>query len=168
MSELTNCRPGRYVAQWESPLGRIILASDGQAIVGLWFESQKHFGSTLSESAAEDGFRPEFEEARRWLIEYFSGQQPSKAPEISLVGTEFQKRVWRELLAIEWGETATYGALAARLDSSPRAVGGAVGRNPVSLMVPCHRVTGAASLTGYAAGVDVKRALLEHESRHVK
>ena len=162
--DLSLLRPGLFSGRWLSPLGKIVLASDGQSIVGLWFEGQKYFGSTLSDVAVEDEMRPEFEATRRWLSEYFSGRRSAGIPAIRLVGTEFQQRVWRELLALEWGTTTTYGRLAASLGSSPRAVGGAVGRNPISLIIPCHRVLGSASLTGYAAGIDIKRTLLDIES----
>lgn len=166
MNRIDVKRPGRYFGRWKSPLGSIVLASDGRALVGLWFEGQKFFGSTLSANAMECNNRLEFDETRRWLADYFSGTRPSVMPEIRLAGTEFQNRVWDALLTVGWGETVTYGQLATRLGSSPRAVGSAVGRNPISLIVPCHRVTGVASLTGYAAGLDIKSALLDIESRH--
>lgn len=164
-----NCKtvkhPGHYICRCMSPLGNIVMASDGSSLVGVWFEGQKYFGSTLSADAVVDNDRPEFKAARRWLDGFFTGSQPAEMPEITLTGTEFQKLVWRELLTIEWGRTVTYGELARRLGSSPRAVGTAVGRNPLSLLVPCHRVIGATSLTGYAGGLDKKRALLAIESR---
>ena len=152
-----------FIDRYASPLGGITLASDGEALIGLWFDGQAHFGPGLSERAAE-GALPVFDEARRWLELYFSGREPGFTPPVAPRGTAFQKRVWAALAEIPYGQTTTYGALAGRLGSSARAVGGAVGRNPVSLIVPCHRVLGAGgSLTGYAGGLDRKRALLALE-----
>lgn len=157
-------RCGRFVGRWQGPLAGGLLASDGESLVGLWFDGQRHFGSTLAPDFVEDEGRPEFETARRWLAEYFAGREPEWTPAIKLAGTDFQQRVWSALLAINPGRTITYGQLASQLGSSPRAIGSAVGRNPISLIVPCHRVIGSASsLTGYAAGLPLKRALLTLE-----
>lgn len=165
-----------YTAHYNSPLGGITLASDGQALTGLWLDGQKHFGSTLGMQAALPATGrtqeysptkiPVFDKTRHWLDIYFAGQIPDFTPPLQLLGTAFQQRVWKSLLAIPYGQTVTYGELARRLECrSAQAVGGAVGRNPVSIIVPCHRVVGSdGSLTGYAAGLDRKRALLQLES----
>ncbi len=158
-----------YVNHSNSPLGEIILASDGEALTGLWFAGQKYEGSTL---AAEHGEKdlPVFDETRRWLDAYFTGKDPGFTPPLRLRGTDFRKAVWEILLTIPYGKTAAYCEIAAALAQktggsvSARAVGGAVGHNPVSLIVPCHRVVGAdGSLTGYAGGIDRKRTLLTME-----
>ena len=142
-----------YVQHFASPLDGITLASDGQA----------HFGATLTGAAQTRGL-PVFAAAARWLALYFSGAQPDFTPPLRLRGTPFQRAVWEALRAIPYGQTLSYGALAARLGSSARAVGGAVGRNPIALIVPCHRVVGAdGSLTGYAGGLERKRWLLALE-----
>ena len=149
-----------------SPLGGITLASDGEALVGLWFDGQKHFGAGLNGEPAEKSL-PVFDQADRWLDQYFSGQAPDFTPPLHPRGTAFQEAVWAYLLTVPYGSTVTYGAIAAALGLPPgaaRAVGGAVGRNPISLIIPCHRVVGAnGSLTGYAGGVERKKRLLELE-----
>ncbi len=152
-----------YIQRYASPLGGITLASDGEALTGLWFDGQKHFARGLEENREVKDL-PVFREAGRWLDAYFAGKVPDFTPPLALRGTPFQEKVWAALLAIPHGQTATYGELAERLASSARAVGGALGRNPVSLIVPCHRVLGAGGrLTGYAGGIDRKRALLALE-----
>lgn len=152
-----------YIHPYASPLGGITLASDGEALTGLWFDGQKRFARGLEEKREAKDL-PVFREAARWLDAYFAGLAPDFTPPLALHGTPFQERVWAALMEIPRGQTATYGELAARLSSSARAVGGAVGKNPVSLIVPCHRVLGAGGrLTGYAAGLDKKRALLALE-----
>ena len=153
-----------YTGHYDSPLGGITLGSDGEALTGLWFDGQSHFASTLEEEHVEKPL-PVFDEAARWLDLYFGGGRPDFTPKLSLRGTEFQRAVWDILLTLPYGETVTYGDIAERLgDTSARAVGGAVARNPISLIVPCHRVMGAGGrLTGYAGGVDRKRKLLELE-----
>ena len=155
-----------YITHFSSPLGGITLASDGEALTGLWFDGQAHFGAGLGEAAASDA-PPVFAQTRRWLEIYFSGGIPDFTPPLKPEGTPFRQRVWRALLAIPYGQTTTYGTIAARLELPPqaaRAVGGAVARNPISLIIPCHRVLGAnGRLTGYAGGLDKKRALLRLE-----
>lgn len=154
-------------ARYSSPLGTVVLATaDGQALSGAWFEGQKHFaaGHPLAE-----GESPLLERVKVWLGDYFEGGElplPPLAPE----GTPFQRAVWDLLPDIPRGKTATYGELAGTLSRrwgrtvSPRAVGSAVGRNPISILIPCHRVVGASgSLTGYAGGLDRKEWLLRHE-----
>ena len=158
-----------FIQYYGSPLGRILLASDGETLTGLWFEGQKHFGSTLSGDETERAL-PVFDEAVRWLDAYFSGGDPGRLPPLAPRGTDFQRAVWALLTEIPYGRTVTYGELAAALEertgrpASPRAVGGAVGRNPISILIPCHRVVGAdGSLTGYAGGLKRKKALLSLE-----
>lgn len=151
-----------------SPLGRIYLAADALGVTGLWFEGQKYFPPGLAETGAA---LPALEEARRWLEIYFSGREPDFLPPLHPTGTAFQLEVWRLLREIPYGQTVTYGALARRLAArrglahmSAQAVGGAVGRNRISLLIPCHRVVGAGgTLTGYAGGLARKAALLRLE-----
>lgn len=163
----------QYTAVVDSPLGEMLLAGDESGLTGLWFAGQKYFGAGLQPGAAraEAAEIPALAAARRWLDVYFSGREPDFLPPLHLVGTPFRVCVWRQLLKIPYGETITYGALAARVARaqglprmSAQAVGGAVGHNPISVIVPCHRVVGAdGSLTGYAGGVDRKAKLLEME-----
>ena len=157
-----------YTHTYASPLGGVMLASDGEDLVGLWFEGQKHFGAGLDGEAAEKPLAV-FDQAEKWLDMYFSGREPDFTLPLRLRGTAFQQAVWRRLLEIPYGHTVSYGEIAASLGLPPgsaRAVGGAVGRNPISLIVPCHRVVGAdGSLTGYAGGIDRKKRLLEIEKR---
>ena len=159
-----------HTCDHESPLGKMLLAADDAGLTGAWFYGQRYFARGL-EGAEKNERRgvpfdsPVLLAARRWLDAYFAGERPDAA-DVPLAprGTAFQLRVWDALLAIPYGETRTYGELAAELGSSPRAVGAAVGRNPISVIVPCHRVLGAGgSLTGYAGGLDRKQALLELE-----
>ncbi len=158
------------MATWPSPLGSVVLRAEDGALTGLWFADQANCprpGSPIP--AAEDC--PAFDPARRWLERYFSGRAPGFVPPLRLEGTEFQRAVWALLAGIPYGATRTYGEIAAQLARerglgrmSAQAVGGAVGRNPISLIVPCHRVVGASGgLTGYAGGLERKRALLTLE-----
>ena len=150
-----------YFEHYDSPLGDITLASDGRALTGLWFDGQKHFRSTLGTPVSSPAELPIFSKTCRWLDFYFSGHKPNFTPPTLLQGTDFQQRVWTSLLTIPYGQTVTYGELARRIGCrSAQAVGGAVGRNPISIIVPCHRIVGSnGSLTGYAGGLDRKRAL---------
>ena len=150
-----------------SPIGELTLASDGTALTGLWLEGQKYFGGTTGqELATGQPDLPVFQAARAWLDRYFAGEKPSSLElPLAPAGTPFQRAVWEKLQAIPCGVVTTYGTLARELGgSSPRAVGSAVGRNPISIIIPCHRVVGAdGSLTGYAGGVERKQRLLIHE-----
>ncbi len=149
-----------------SPLGDILLQARDGRLVGLWFMGQAHFGRLSGPALPLPGSASDphaLEAAADWLGRYFRGEEPGPLPPISLCGTPFQQRVWTALLAIPRGEVRSYGQLAAALSSSPRAVGGAVARNPISILVPCHRVVGAGGLTGYAGGLDKKQALLSLE-----
>ena len=159
-----------YVHHYKSPLGGITLASDGTALVGLWFDKQRFFADTLSPDREEKPL-PVFEQAVRWLDLYFSGRDPGFTPPVTPRTTAFRQAVCKIMLAIPYGRTMTYGRIAeivARQKGVPRmsaqAVGGAVGHNPVSLIIPCHRVIGANSaLVGYGGGLDRKSALLSLE-----
>ena len=155
-----------YTRHYDSPLGGITLASDGEALTGLWFDGQSHFAETLDDEHVQKSL-PVFDEAGRWLDLYFSGVRPDFTPKLNLRGTDFRRAVWDVLLTIPYGGIMTYGQVAAALNRGPnaaRAVGGAVGHNPISLIVPCHRVMGSdGSMTGYAGGIDKKRRLLELE-----
>lgn len=159
----------RYTDNYVSPMGNIVLAGDGTALTGLWFEGQKWFGAGLTDGA-ERAELPVFGQTKKWLDIYFGGGEPAFTPAVALRGSEFQIAVWNVLSAISYGKTVTYGEIAKNLTAvtgrktSARAVGSAVGRNPVSIIVPCHRVLGAdGSLTGYAGGVERKRELLRLE-----
>jgi methylated-DNA-[protein]-cysteine S-methyltransferase len=159
-----------YVHRIESPVGTLTVASDGQNVCGLWIEGQKYFAKTLGQAVAEQSL-PVFEQVRKWLDVYFSGKDPGFMPPLAPGGSAFQKSVWDMLCAIPYGQTTSYGALAKQSEArnggkqtSARATGGAVGHNPISILIPCHRVLGAnGNLTGYAGGVDKKMRLLELE-----
>lgn len=150
----------------DTPLGGVTLAGEGEALIGLWFDGQAHFAEALGPECEEKPL-PVFDEAERWLRSYFSGEIPSFTPKLSLRGTAFRRAVWERLLRIPYGEALSYGALAAELDlprGAVRAVASAVAHNPVSLIVPCHRVLGAdGRLHGYAGGLERKAALLRLE-----
>lgn len=161
-----------YSTTYLSPVGTLTLGSDGEHLVGVWLEGQKYFdGAVEKELTARDGL-PVFSAARDWLDRYFAGEKPSPS-ELPLhpIGGEFRQQVWRLLCQIPYGEITTYGTLAKELAAqmgrnsmSGQAVGGAVGHNPISIIIPCHRVVGAnGSLTGYAGGIPTKIKLLEHE-----
>ena len=161
-----------YIWHYSSPLGGITLASDREALTGLWFDGQKYFASTLLSPCKEQTL-PIFQEAVHWLDLYFGGAIPDFSPGFHLHGTPFQCAVWKSLLEIPYGHTATYGELARRTavrlqrNESARAVGNAVSRNPLSILLPCHRVVGSdGSLTGYAGGIERKRWLLQLEKTH--
>ena len=163
--------PTFYTAYDDSPLGRITLASDGKALTGLWFDGQKHFAEGLSSCHTQRDDLPLFKDVRTWLSSFFCGIEPPFTPPLNPKGSDFQQCVWKQLLSIPFGETMTYGELAQRVarvrglsSMSAQAVGGAVARNPISLIIPCHRVVGTnGSLTGYAAGIDRKAWLLQME-----
>ena len=157
------------ISKYTSPVGMLTLASDENALTGLWIEGQKYFGSGLRLDAAREGENAVLTAAARWLDRYFAGECPAPgALPVAPAGSAFRRRVLDALVEIPSGEVVTYGELAARLGSSARAVGGAVGHNPISIIIPCHRVVGAdGSLTGYAAGVEAKRRLLRLEGVQV-
>lgn len=156
--------------EYNSPLGMITVASDGDYITGLWFNGQRYFGNVLPEKTEEKAL-PIFEDASRWLDIYFSGEEPDFLPPLRYDSTPFRKSVCDIMLKIPYGKTTTYGAIAEEIAKengiekmSAQAVGGAVGHNPISLMIPCHRVVGTSgSLTGYGGGIQRKVKLLQLE-----
>ena len=154
-------------ASYDSPLGRIILAAAGGKLVGLWFAGQRHQPDPSTWPMAVD--HPVMQQAMAQLIEYFAGRRTVFELPLDLgTGTGFQQAVWRSLVQIPYGATRSYGALSSAIGkpAAVRAVGGAVGRNPLSIIVPCHRVLGASgALTGYAGGLTRKSALLQLEGR---
>lgn len=158
------------ICKYRSPLGGMTLAADEEGLTGLWFDGQKYFPAAVAEQGAEK-MLPVFEQTREWLACYFRGEQPDFTPPLHLQGTAFRSAVWELLREIPYGRTLTYGAIAAEIarrqqvrNLSAQAVGGAVAHNPVSIIVPCHRVVGSnGSLTGYAGGIERKIALLALE-----
>ena len=153
-----------FLTHYASPLGPILLAADETGLTGLWFEGQKYFPSFLSVDYQEKE-TPVLTETARWLDVYFSGKDPDILPPLHPQGSPFRQTVWDILLTIPRGQTMTYGEIARRLGvHSAQAVGGAVGHNPISILIPCHRVVGSdGSLTGYAGGVERKARLLQLE-----
>ena len=174
-----------YTTTYESPLGKLFLAAENEALLGLWIQGQKYFPARLFPEGAGERNPAEKDcgilaQARIWLDQYFAGARPKpeqlklapgRASEILPAGSEFRRQVWKLLLEIPYGGVLTYGELARRLagrrgssSMSAQAVGGAVGHNPLSIIIPCHRVVGAdGSLTGYAGGLEKKRWLLQLE-----
>ena len=158
--------------KYDSPVGRLTLASDGLNLAGLWMEGQKYFGGTVPGELRPNEELEVFSRAKDWLDRYFNGKkpEPSELP-LAPVGGEFRQTVWELLCEIPYGELTTYGQIAReaakrlqRESMSAQAVGGAVGHNPISIIIPCHRVVGTGgSLTGYAGGLDKKIWLLKHE-----
>lgn len=154
-----------YISHWDSPLGPVLLAAEDRGLTGLWFLGQKHVPD-LPENLPETPELPVFVEARAWLERYFAGRDPGPTPPLCPAGTAFQRQIWQLLTAIPYGKTTTYGDLAEALGrpGAAQAVGGAVGRNPISILIPCHRVLARdGGLTGYAGGSERKQALLELE-----
>ena len=161
-----------YKTFYPSPIGNLTLGSDGDNLVGLWIEGQKYYEDTVDEEMIHRDDVPVFDETREWLDRYFNGEEPEiSALPMAPIGGEFRQAVWNILCDIPYGEVTTYGEIARKIaamkgkDSmSAQAVGGAVGHNPISIIIPCHRVVGTnGSLTGYAGGIDLKIWLLEHE-----
>ena len=159
-----------YTDTYKSPLGDILLAADEIGLIGLWFEGQKYFANTLpGEHISRE--TPVLAEAKQWLDIYFSGKEPDFTPALHPAGSTFRQAVWQILLQIPYGQTMTYGEIAKKITQmhdaphmSAQAVGGAVGHNEVSIIIPCHRVVGTnGSLTGYAGGMEKKVALLKLE-----
>ena len=160
----------QFRKQIPSPLGNITLASDGAAITGLWFEGQKYDRAGLSPEAPEQDL-PVFRETEAWLEVYFSGKKPGPLPPLAPRGTPFQTAVWQDLKELPWGYVTHYSVLAEHVgrDSAVRAAAGAVGRNPISILIPCHRVVDVRGyLTGYAGGLWRKEKLLELEGWRVQ
>ena len=159
-----------FLQHYDSPLGGILLAADEIGLTGLWFDGQKYFARDLPAERIEQDTSA-LSEARRWLDVYFTGREPDFTPPLHPIGSAFQQSVWDILLQIPYGQTMTYGEIARRLAAkqglsrmSTQAVGGAVGHNEISIIIPCHRVVGTnGSLTGYAGGIHKKVKLLELE-----
>lgn len=160
-----------YTHNYQSPLGEIVIASDDTAITGLWLVGQRHFDIEV-EGCITDKDLPIFDEVSRWLDIYFTGNNPGEIPAVRMNGTPFQLEVWQILQAVPYGKLITYREIAELIAKkrgitkmSARAVGNAVGRNPVSILVPCHRVVGSSGkMTGYAGGIERKVKLLKLEN----
>lgn len=159
-----------YATTYRAPMGELTLASDGENLLGLWMEGQKYFGGALGDLRPR-GDLSIFAQTNAWLDRYFAGERPTphELP-LAPVGTPFRQAVWTLLCEIPYGQVRSYGGLANQLAEqqgrpmSSQAVGGAVGHNPISIIIPCHRVVGSnGSLTGYAGGIEKKRQLLAHE-----
>ena len=172
---MTDIYQKAYTSVYSSELGDILLAADEIGLTGLWFFGQSYFADTLpTEQIAQE--TPILTQAREWLDEYFSGKEPAFTPTLHPIGSPFRQAVWKLLLQIPYGQTTTYGEIARQLEKlqnrphmSAQAVGGAVGHNGISIIIPCHRVVGTkGSLTGYAGGLDKKMALLELEHANRK
>ena len=172
---MTDIYQKAYTIIYPSRLGDILLAADEIGLTGLWFFGQSYFADTLpTEQIAQE--TPILTQAREWLDEYFSGKEPDFTPKLHPIGSPFRQEVWRILLQIPYGQTTTYGEIARQLEKlqnrphmSAQAVGGAVGHNGISIIIPCHRVVGTkGNLTGYAGGLDKKMALLELEHANRK
>ena len=161
-----------YLSNYISPLYPLTLASDGENLTGLWLEGQKYYAATIEKESALRDELPIFTRTKKWLDRYFNKKNPaiSELP-LAPAGSEFRQEVWKILCTIPYGEYITYGDIAKNIAAkqnkfrmSSQAVGGAVGHNPISIIIPCHRVVGTnGSLTGYAGGIDKKIKLLEHE-----
>ena len=159
-----------YYKKISSPLGEITLRSDGESLTGLWFADDKHYGDKDIQNA-QNAELPIFVLAEKWLAEYFAGCEPKVNVPLQFTGSDFQESVWKILQKIPYGSLITYGDIARKIAAqrglarmSAQAVGGAVGRNPLCIIIPCHRVIGAdGSLTGYGGGIQRKKALLELE-----
>lgn len=165
----------QYISHYKSPIGDILLAADDIGLTGLWFEGQKYFALYLDKENEEKELDL-FEKVKQWLEIYFSGKEPDFTVPLHFTGTNFQNEVWKILCSIPYGKTMTYGEIAKKLtinkrmkQMSAQAVGGAVGHNEISIIVPCHRVVGTnGSLTGYAGGIDKKVKLLTLEKANMQ
>ena len=164
-----------YLHHYQSPLGDITMASDGETLIGLWFDGQKYFADTIKTGALEKHL-PIFAQTDMWLDTYFNGTAPNFTPQLKMCTTPFRKTVWKIMLTIPFGRTMTYGQIAEKIAHekglkrmSAQAVGYAVAHNSISLIIPCHRVIGATGkLTGYAAGLEKKIKLLKLEKNAIK
>lgn len=166
-----------YKSYYNSPLGKILLVSKSNKLVGLWLEGQKYYLGKIKDDLILNDEEPILLKTKLWLDDYFNEKKPDiNRIELDLIGTDFQKMVWEELLRIPYGKVITYKEVAIKIAKklnkkvmSFRAVGSAVGKNPISIIIPCHRVIGSnGKLTGYAGGIDKKIKLLEHEGIKVK
>lgn len=155
-----------FSTDYDSPLGKILIVSDGEALCGAWFYGQKHFLSSITDEIIKKDELAIFDKVKIWLDSYFNGENPEIDFKLKPDGSEFRCKVWKILSEIPYGETLTYGEIARKVSPtmSAQAVGGAVGHNPISIIIPCHRVVGAnGELTGYAGGVERKMELLKLE-----
>lgn len=162
-----------YTTHYLSPLGDLLLASRDHALIGLWIEGQKHYLGQLKDDLKDNDDLEIFHQTKDWLNRYFCGESPSPYElKLAPIGSDFRQRVWEILCEIPYGHTITYKDIAMMIAKergipkmSAQAVGGAVGHNPISIIIPCHRVVGSSgSLTGYAGGIDKKVKLLKHEN----
>ncbi|MCD7872360.1 MAG: methylated-DNA--[protein]-cysteine S-methyltransferase [Clostridiales bacterium] len=161
-----------YICEFDSPIGKILIAEKDCAVTGVWFEGQKFFPGFKESEALFSERNPVLIQAKSWLYRYFSGERPEISElNLSPKGSDFRKEVWKELCKIPYGSTVTYGELANRIaarlnkkNMSARAIGGAVAHNPISIIIPCHRIVGAnGRLTGYSGGTSKKLKLLKLE-----
>lgn len=156
-----------YSTDYSSPLGRMLIVSDGEAICGVWFLGQKHFLSSIDDEIIQKDDLAIFKEVKDWFDDYFRGLNPKINFKLRPDGSDFRLKVWKILTEIPYGKTLTYGEIASKLSPtmSAQAVGGAVGHNPIAILIPCHRVLGSkGKLTGYAGGIDRKIELLKIEN----
>ena len=154
-----------YSTDYSSPLGELLIASDGDSVCGVWFYGQKYFPH--ADNFTENDDLAIFDKVKQWFDAYFNGSNPEIGFKLKPEGSKFRLKVWKILAEIPYGETLTYGEIASRISPtmSAQAVGGAVGHNPISIIIPCHRVLGAnGKLTGYAGGIDRKIRLLKLEN----
>ena len=164
-----------YTTHYKSPIGDLLLASKDNKLIGLWIEGQKYYMSNFLEEMKENDNDKTLLKAKKWLDRYFNKEKPSiKELELNPMGSEFRQAVWKILCEIPYGKVTTYKEIAEEIAEqkgidkmSAQAVGGAVGHNPISIIIPCHRVVGTnGDLTGYAGGIDKKKYLLEHEKNN--
>ncbi len=164
-----------YYTTFDSLIGKLTISSDGKYITGIWIENQKHFGSILSNNSIENNTLEIFSETKKWLKEYFSGKNPQSKIPIKMIRSDFRKMVWNIIYDIPYGKIMTYGEIAKIISektnkpfSCSKAVGNAVGRNPILIVIPCHRVVGTRNkLTGFAGGIDIKEKLLKIENTNI-
>lgn len=166
-----------YISYYESPIGKLLLASKNNKLIGLWIEGQKYYLGNLNEELQENNEEEILVKTKKWLDRYFKGEKPQISElELEPIGSEFRKSVWKLLCKIPYGQVITYKKIAENVakimnkkQMSAQAVGGAVGHNPISIIIPCHRVVGTdGSLTGYAGGIDKKIKLLKLENANIK
>lgn len=161
-----------FITHYNSPIGDILLAAKNEKLIGLWLENQKYYCSTIKEEVQENSKDEVLIKTKKWLDRYFNHEQPNiKELDLELIGTDFRKKVWNILMDIPYGQVTTYKEIAKKIalekgikQMSTQAIGSAIGHNPISIIIPCHRVVGTSgSLTGYAGGIMLKKYLLEHE-----
>ncbi len=161
-----------YTTYYNSPIGRLLLAEKNGALIGVWMEGQKYYLGSLRDKTEENPQSPTLQQTVKWLDRYFDKKKPKNNElKISPIGSEFRKEIWNILCEIPYGKTITYGEISQKIANrrgikkmSAQAIGGAVGHNPISIIIPCHRVVGTnGNLTGYAGGIEKKLKLLTHE-----